>query len=56
VRRCFIAGFLLVPAFLGSATLLKAPTLADVANLDSFKARFNVDAGTPRLVLLLSPT
>ncbi|MEO6214225.1 MAG: hypothetical protein ABIP65_11415 [Vicinamibacterales bacterium] len=32
------------------------PTLADIASVDALKARFNEDAGKPRIVLLLSPT
>ena len=32
------------------------PVLEDLASLDEFKARFNRDEGTPRVVLLLSPT
>jgi len=56
VRRWLIAGFLLVPASMGPAAQPEVPKLSDVASLDSFKARFNADAGTVRLVLLLSPT
>ena len=31
-------------------------TLADMNSMDDLRARFNEDAGSPRLVLLLSPT
>lgn len=30
--------------------------LADMNSMDDLRARFNEDAGSPRLVLLLSPT
>ena len=33
-----------------------ARTLADMNSMDDLRARFNEDAGSPRLVLLLSPT
>jgi hypothetical protein len=32
------------------------PTLSDLSSVDELKARFNGDAGKPRIVLLLSPT
>lgn len=34
----------------------KKGTLQDLNNIDELKARFNRDAGKPRIVLLLSPT
>ena len=46
---------LVVPADRGLAQA-KAPAPAELADLEQFRARFNQDAGTPRLVLLLSPT
>jgi hypothetical protein len=33
-----------------------ATTLADMNSMGDLRARFNEDAGSPRLVLLLSPT
>ena len=33
-----------------------AMTLSDMNSMDDLRARFNEDAGSPRLVLLLSPT
>ena len=33
-----------------------ARALADMNSMDDLRARFNEDAGSPRLVLLLSPT
>jgi hypothetical protein len=33
-----------------------AKTLADMNSMDDLRTRFNEDTGSPRLVLLLSPT
>jgi hypothetical protein len=33
-----------------------AKAIADMNSMDDLRARFNEDAGSPRLVLLLSPT
>ena len=33
-----------------------AAVVADLHNIDNLRARFNADAGAPRLILLLSPT
>jgi hypothetical protein len=33
-----------------------AKALADMNSMDDLRARFNSDAGSPRLLLLLSPT
>jgi len=33
-----------------------ANALADISSMDDLRARFNDDVGSPRLVLLLSPT
>ena len=32
------------------------PTLSNLSSVDELKARFNADAGKPRIILLLSPT
>jgi hypothetical protein len=32
------------------------PSLRDISSADALKARFNADAGKPRIILLLSPT
>jgi hypothetical protein len=52
-------GLVLVLALLTSACRGPAQStesLADLADIEQFRARFNQDAGTPRLLLLLSPT
>lgn len=46
---------LIVPAGRGLAQP-QAATPPDLVDIGQFRARFNQDAGTPRLVLLLSPT
>jgi hypothetical protein len=46
---------LVVPAGSGLAQP-KAASPPGLADIEQFQARFNQDAGTPRLVLLLSPT
>ena len=46
---------LVVPAGSGLAQP-KAATPPDLADIEQFRARFNQDLGTARLVLLLSPT
>jgi len=33
-----------------------APVLTDMQRIEDLQSRFNRDAGTPRLILLLSPT
>lgn len=40
----------------GSAGASREATLLDIARVDELQARFNEDAGVPRLLLLLSPT
>lgn len=40
----------------GSATTNPAPALIDIHTPDDLKARFNQDAGMPRIILLVSPT
>jgi hypothetical protein len=50
----------LVQSFLGPVLGYRcdepAKTLVDMRSMDDLHARFNEDAGSPRLVLLLSPT
>ncbi len=50
----------LVQSFLGPVLGYRCdePTkvLANMSSMDDLRARFNSDAGSPRLVLLLSPT
>ena len=50
----------LVQSFLGPVLGYRcdepANALADMDSMDDLRARFNDDAGSPRLVLLLSPT
>ncbi|HVL69724.1 MAG TPA: hypothetical protein VM364_20875 [Vicinamibacterales bacterium] len=48
--------WLVLFAVLAAACGRSAPRLSDLERVDELKARFNADAGTPRLVLLLSPT
>ncbi len=35
---------------------VSAPVLTDMQRIEDLQSRFNRDAGTPRLILLLSPT
>ena len=50
----------LVQSFLGPVLGYRcdepAKTLVDMRSMDDLRARFNGDADSPRLVLLLSPT
>jgi hypothetical protein len=50
----------LVQSFLGPVLGYRsdepANALADIDSMDDLRTRFNEDAGSPRLVLLLSPT
>jgi hypothetical protein len=50
----------LVQSFLGPVLGYRceepAKVLANMSSMDDLRARFNEDAGSPRLVLLLSPT
>ena len=41
---------------LAQATAAPAPVLTDLHTPDDLKARFNQDAGVPRIILLVSPT
>jgi hypothetical protein len=34
----------------------RAPSLSNISSVNELKARFNADAGKPRLILLMSPT
>jgi hypothetical protein len=43
-------------AALPQATATPAPSLTDLHSPDDLKARFNQDAGVPRIILLVSPT
>jgi hypothetical protein len=43
-------------AALPQATATPAPVLTDLHSPDDLKARFNQDAGVPRIILLVSPT
>jgi hypothetical protein len=46
-----------LPAAVGSAGCeSRKATLSDLSGFEELKARFNRDAGKPRIVLLLSPT
>jgi ABC-type glycerol-3-phosphate transport system substrate-binding protein len=38
------------------ATAVPAPVLTDIHGPDDLRARFNQDAGVPRIILLVSPT
>ncbi|MBA2297743.1 MAG: hypothetical protein H0W14_06850 [Actinobacteria bacterium] len=40
----------------GSTQTAGKPALTDLRSIDQFRALFNAEQGTPRLVLLLSPT
>ena len=44
-----------VRAALPQATATPAPVLTDLHSPDDLKARFNQDAGVPRIILLVSP-
>ena len=39
-----------------SSPAVSAPVLTDISSPEALKARFNQDAGVPRLILLVSPT
>jgi hypothetical protein len=45
-----------VSAATPQATAVPAPVLTDIHGPDDLKARFNQDAGVPRIILLVSPT
>jgi hypothetical protein len=43
-------------ALLMAAGCSHTPALEDISSPEALKARFNADAGKPRIILLLSPT
>jgi hypothetical protein len=47
---------LLVAGFSSGCRGDESATLSDLTGVEQLKARFNRDAGKPRIVLLLSPT
>ena len=52
-----ITGLFLLLTLLGAAPLAaQTGELRDLNSLDELKTQFNLDAGIPRIVLLLSPT
>ncbi len=60
VVALLVGAVALVQSFLGPVLGYRcdepAKTLVDMRSMDDLSARFNSDAGSPRLVLLLSPT
>ena len=38
------------------AACSRPPALSTLSSVDELKARFNADAGKPRIILLMSPT
>jgi hypothetical protein len=60
VVALLVGAVALVQSFLGPVLGYRcdepAQALADMNSMDDLRARFNSDAGSPRLVLLLSPT
>ena len=45
-----------VAVFIGSLRPAANVGLTDISDIEQLRARFNQDKGTPRLLLLLSPT
>ena len=45
-----------VAVFIGSLKPAANVALTDISDIEQLRARFNQDKGTPRLLLLLSPT
>jgi hypothetical protein len=60
VTILLVGAVALVQSFLGPVLGYRceepAKVLANMSSMDNLRARFNEDAGSPRLVLLLSPT
>ena len=46
----------IIAGVIGSLKPDPGVTLTDLNNIDELRARFNQDSGSPRLLLLLSPT
>lgn len=46
----------LLATLMSVAGCARTPSLTDISSVDALKARFNADAGKPRIILLLSPT
>jgi len=45
-----------IAVFIGSLRPAANVALTDISDIEQLRARFNQDKGTPRLLLLLSPT
>ena len=54
--RGTVRSLALVASLAAGAGSAAAGELRDLGRLEDFRARFNRDAGKPRLLLLLSPT
>ena len=54
--RLLTAGLLAVLASVSACTRDTPATLTDIHGVAALQQRFNIDAGRPRVVLLLSPT
>ena len=46
----------IIAVFIGSLRPAPNVALTDISDIEQLRARFNQDKGTPRLLLLLSPT
>lgn len=46
----------IIAVFIGSLRPAANVALTDISDIEQLRARFNQDKGTPRLLLLLSPT
>jgi len=54
LRSARIFSLLFIVALLSACR--SGPALKDISSVDALKARFNADAGKPRIILLMSPT